>query len=97
MNRSNVAIYSAQHSNSEGLIERQYPLYLTFKLVERQYCQHPLYLYPGISVETPKWTDVTLPSIHYSIRIQRAVLKVNIFNTHSSCTLTFTLKLQYEP
>jgi hypothetical protein len=40
MNRSNVAISSVQHSKYEGLIERQY-------------CQYPLYLNTNISVETP--------------------------------------------
>jgi hypothetical protein len=84
MNRSNVAIYSVQHSNSEGLIERQY-------------CQYPLYLYPEISVETPIWTVAMWPSIQYSILIQMALLNVNIVNILCFCTLTFPLKFEYEP
>jgi hypothetical protein len=57
MNRSNVAIPSIRHSNSEGLIERQY-------------CQYPLYRYPNISVETSIWTVATWPSLQYSILFQ---------------------------
>jgi hypothetical protein len=84
MNRSKVAISSVQHSNSEGLIERQY-------------CQHPLYLHPDISAESPIWTVVTWLSLQYSIRFQRALLYVNIVNIHCVWTLTFPLKFQYEP
>jgi hypothetical protein len=67
MNRSNVAVYSVHHSNSEGLIEHYY-------------CEYPLYLHPDISVETPIWTVVALLSNQYSILILRALLNVNIVN-----------------
>jgi hypothetical protein len=84
MNRSNVAIYSVWHSNSEGLIKHQF-------------CQYPLYLYPDISVETRIRTAVAWPSKQYTILIQWAFLNVNIVNIHCICTLTFPLKLQFEP
>jgi hypothetical protein len=84
MNCSNVAIYSVQHSYSEGLIERQF-------------CQYPLSLYTEISVETLIWTVVALASIQYSILIQSDLLDVNIVNIHYICTLTFSLKLHYQP
>jgi hypothetical protein len=82
MNSSIFYIYSVLHSNSVGLIER---------------CQYPLYLYPDISVGTPIWTVVSLPSLKYSILIQRALLNVNMVSILGFCTLTFPLKLQYEP
>jgi hypothetical protein len=84
MKRSNVAIFSVQHSNSEGLIDRQY-------------CEYPLYMYPDIPVETPIWTVVALPSKQYSILIQRALLSVNLVNILCICTLISPLKLEYEP
>jgi hypothetical protein len=84
MNCSNVAIYSVHHSNSEGLIARQY-------------CKYRQYLYTEISVQPPIWTIVTWPSIQYSILIQRAFMNVNIVNIHGGCTLKFLLNLQYEP
>jgi hypothetical protein len=59
MNRNDVANSSIQHANSEGLIERQY-------------CQYPLYLNTDISVETPIWIVVTWAYIQYSIVIKRA-------------------------
>jgi hypothetical protein len=40
---------------------------------------------------------VALPSKQYSILIQRALLKVNIVKIHCICTLTFPMKLQYDP
>jgi hypothetical protein len=84
MNSSVFAIYSVLHSNLEGLIELQY-------------CQYTLYQYPEISDETPIGTIVMLPSIQYSILIQRALLNVNIVNIHLISTLEYLLKLQYEP
>jgi hypothetical protein len=83
INRIDLAIYSVQPSNSEGLSERQY-------------CQYPQYLYPDISVETPIWTVVAFPSKQYSIIIQKALLNLIIVNIHFICTLKFRVKLQYD-
>jgi hypothetical protein len=129
MNRSNVALYSVQQSNSVGLIERQYcqyplykytdisdetPIWTVVALPSLKYsiliqmallnvnivnilCQYPLFLYPNISVEIRIWTAVAWPSKQYSILIQWAFLNVNIVNIHCISTLTFVLKLQFEP
>jgi hypothetical protein len=83
MNQSNLAVKTIQYSNFEGLIERQYLQYL-------------LDMYPQISVETQIWTGATRPYMQNSFLIMRALLKVNIVNIHSICTLKFPLKLQYE-
>jgi hypothetical protein len=66
MNCITVDIYTKQYSNCEGFNERQYS-------------QYPLNLYPPISVETRIWTVGKWPDILYSIWIQRALLKVDIF------------------
>jgi hypothetical protein len=73
MNRLGYAFYSVQYSTSEGLIECQY-------------YQYPLYLYPDVSVETPMWTLVTWRPIMESILNQRALLNMNIVNIHYVCT-----------
>jgi hypothetical protein len=83
MNCINVDIYTKQYSNFEGLIECKYS-------------QYPLDLYPPITVETPRWTELTWPYIKKGILIVRALLNVNILNIHWICILNFPLNLEYE-
>jgi hypothetical protein len=71
MNRSNVAICSARHSNSEVLIERQYS-------------QYPLYLYADISVETPNMnrSKVAIYLMQYSnseVLIERHICQYQLY------------------
>jgi hypothetical protein len=84
MKRNGWANFKVHHSNSVGLFERQY-------------YQFPLYLYTDIPVETSMWTVEALPSLQYSFLPKTALLNVIIVNIRCICTLTFPLKLQYEP
>jgi hypothetical protein len=83
MNCNGIAVYSVLQSILECVIDPQY-------------FQYPLYLYPQVSVETPLRTLVDVPYIQYSILISRALLNLNIVNMHNFCALKFLVMLQYE-